>query len=181
MARLKSLQQIERLYAERGGRSYGEGVSQSEHALQCAALAEGEGAAPALVIAALLHDVGHLFFSEADAAAADDRHEALGAEALTDLFGEDVLAPIALHVAAKRWLCFKQPGYAATLSAASTATLAMQGGPFDAVQAAAFEQQPHWRDALALRRWDDWGKREDPSDHRAFCEYLPAMRALVKS
>lgn len=111
MPRLASLEDIERLYAAHGGLSYGEDVTQLEHALQCAALAEASGAADSLVAAALLHDIGHLF--EAEAAGpdlgSDARHEIIGARALKGLFGPAVRAPIALHVAAKRYLCFKTP------------------------------------------------------------------------
>ena len=49
------------LFARKGGRAYdGEGVTQLEHALQTANLAQHSGATPALVTAALLHDLGHL-------------------------------------------------------------------------------------------------------------------------
>jgi predicted HD phosphohydrolase len=109
MAARLSLDDIERLYAERGGLAYGEGVSQIEHALQCAVLAQADGAAPSLIVAALLHDVGHLFEDDVDETrlTIDDRHETAGARALAGLFDEAVRAPIALHVAAKRYLCFK--------------------------------------------------------------------------
>src|SRR5690606_20933248 len=48
------------LYCRRGDATYGEGVTQSVHALQSAWAAEREGATAALVAAALLHDIGHL-------------------------------------------------------------------------------------------------------------------------
>jgi phosphonate degradation associated HDIG domain protein len=178
--RLSSLDALEALYAERGALGYGEGVSQLEHALQCAELGEATGAAPSLILAALLHDVGHLFASEADAAAHDLRHEIVGARALSGLFGEAVRAPIALHVAAKRYLCFVEPSYAEALSPASQATLVMQGDRFDARAAAAFEGRPYWRDAVALRRFDDTGKRNEPSLRR-FSDFRPLMRDLLVS
>ncbi len=180
MFKLSSLEQIERLYAERGGLSYGEGVTQTQHALQCAALAEADGAAPSLVVAALLHDIGHLFENEEDVAEFkfDDRHETTGAQALARLFGAAVCEPIALHVAAKRYLCFKEARYFQDLSAASQASLKLQGGPFDPADAAAFERLPYWREALALRRFDDLGKCEEPSK-RSFADYAPLMRALL--
>jgi [1-hydroxy-2-(trimethylamino)ethyl]phosphonate dioxygenase len=180
MTRLASLDEIERLYAERGGLSYGEGVTQTEHAVQTAVLAQESGAAPSMVIAALLHDVGHLFVSEEDAVRTDDRHEARGAAALSGLFGDAVCGPIALHVAAKRYLCFKEPGYLAGLSPASQASLKLQGGAFDARGAAEFEQRPYWREAVALRRCDDTGKREDALV-RAFADFTPMMLALLKT
>jgi phosphonate degradation associated HDIG domain protein len=179
---LASIDDIADLYAARGHLRYGEDVTQMEHALQCAALAEEGGATPALIVAALLHDVGHLlaYADEAGDFTADDRHEAAGASALSGLFDEAVRAPIALHVAAKRWLCRAEPAYQRGLSAASRHSLALQGGPFDAEQAAAFERAPCWRDAVVLRRFDDIGKR-DEATRRLFSDYLPIMRALLSA
>lgn len=180
MPRLSSLEDLDRLYATQGKLNYGEGVTQIDHALQCAALAEADGAAPSLVVAALLHDVGHLFEAEADVASfeVDDRHQSTGADSLRGLFGEAVCGPIALHVAAKRYLCRVEAGYHAALSLASQSSLKLQGGPFDAAQAAAFERLPHWREAVTLRRYDDSGKRDETSN-RAFADYLPQMRELL--
>lgn len=180
MTRPASLEDIERLYDARGGLRYGEGVTQLEHALQCAALAEADGAAPSLVVAALLHDIGHLFEDALEVAEAgfDHRHEIAGAQALGGLFGAAVRGPIALHVAAKRYLCFQDARYLGALSAASRRSLKLQGGPFDAAQAEAFERRPHWREAVALRRWDDMGKRDD-APARAFTAYTSLMRSLL--
>lgn len=177
MPSLQSLEQLTRLYAEHGGRRYGEHVTQLEHALQCAALAQAQGSAPALVAAALLHDVGHLFEDEGGVQEADHRHEAAGALALSGLFGPEVCKPVALHVAAKRWLCLREASYYAALSPASQKSLALQGGSFDAAQAQAFEQSPHWREAVALRRFDDGGKCDEVSI-RSFADYLPLLRNL---
>jgi phosphonate degradation associated HDIG domain protein len=178
MDRLVDLDALERLFAERGGRHYGEGVSQIEHALQCAALAEAEGSEPSQIAAALLHDAGHLFEDEAAVQDIDGRHEAVGALALKDLFGEAVRQPIALHVMAKRYLCFADPAYFDALSPASKASLALQGGPFDAEQAEAFERRPYWREAVALRRWDDLGKSDQPCG-RSFADFKPLLIALM--
>ena len=173
-----SLEDIVELFATRGGRHYGEGVSQTEHALQCAVLAEASGAADSLVAAALLQDLGHLLEDEASPASeVDGRHELTGARALSGLFGPDVRRPIALHVAAKRWLCLTDPAYRDTLSDASLASLALQGGAFDAAAGADFERQPGWRDAVALRRIDDLGKSPEPCD-RSFTDYIPLLERL---
>jgi [1-hydroxy-2-(trimethylamino)ethyl]phosphonate dioxygenase len=100
--------------AREGRRQYGgERVSQCEHALECAALAAGERAAPSLIAAALLHDIGHLLHEEGEKPAhrgIDDRHETVGAKALLAAFGPAVAEPVRLHVAAKRWLCATDPG-----------------------------------------------------------------------
>jgi phosphonate degradation associated HDIG domain protein len=176
----KTLADIEQLYAARGGLHYGEGVSQLEHALQSAMLAEAQGSPPSLIVAALLHDIGHLLEKEEDVvnARVDDRHEAIGARVLEALFPEAVCRPVALHVAAKRYLCFAEPHYLTGLSHASQRSLVLQGGPFDHKQALAFERAPYWQEAVQLRRFDDMGKLEKISG-RAVADYLPMMRDLL--
>src|SRR5580658_537609 len=113
-------------FAERGGDSYGENVSQLDHALQCAQIAQEDGADDPMIAAALLHDYGHFFEGRGDAAERDGvdmKHEAYGARLLRRWFGPGVVGPIALHVAAKRYLCAIEPGYEAALSQASVLSL----------------------------------------------------------
>lgn len=145
-----------------GASHYEEEVTQAEHALQCAALAFEAGANESLVVAALLHDVGHLIVGEhasADAFLSRDRHhERIGARWLGRWFGEDVTEPVRLHVDAKRFLCAVDAGYARQLSLASRRSLALQGGPMSLVEAAAFEREAHGRAAVELRRFDDRAK-----------------------
>jgi phosphonate degradation associated HDIG domain protein len=150
------------LLAERGAARYGgEQVSQLEHALQCAALAEADGAAPELVAAALLHDVGHLLHRHGDDAAqrgVDDRHEQIGAGWLARGFVPAVAEPVRLHVPAKRYLCATDPAYFGALSAGSVRSLALQGGPLTPGEAVAFLAAPHAAEAVRLRRWDEAAK-----------------------
>ena len=142
----------------------GEPVTQLQHALQCAQLAENEGASPALITAALLHDVGHLLeddFEDAPEHDEDRRHEEVGDAFLSKWFGADVSEPARLHVAAKRYLCAVEPGYFDALSPASQHSLMLQGGPMSAAELAEFEAGPYAEQAVRLRRWDDRGK--DPN------------------
>lgn len=165
MSKTAELDTIFALLAARGGEQYGqEAVSQLEHALQAAALAEAAGASSALITAALFHDIGHLTDPEFEPALArgEDRwHEDLGADYLSRLYGPEVTEPIRLHVPAKRYLCAVDPDYAATLSPTSLRTLDMQGGPFDASGVRAFIERPQARGALQVRRWDDRAKAPD--------------------
>jgi gamma-butyrobetaine dioxygenase len=149
-----------------GTHRYDEVVSQLDHALQCAALAHAAGAGDHLVAAALLHDVGHLLELRSGATApglgTDDRHhEQRGARWLAPVFPPEVTAPIALHVAAKRYLCTVDRRYRAGLSEGSERSLVRQGGPMDAAEVERFERHPAHTDAVRLRRWDDSGKVED--------------------
>jgi phosphonate degradation associated HDIG domain protein len=153
---------IEALFVARGAGQYsGEPVTQLEHALQTAALAEGEGADDELVSACLLHDLGHLLQdlgATPTLRGLDDRHQHVALPWLRGLFGPRVLAAIGLHVDAKRALCATRPGYAAALSDDSKRSLTLQGGVFSADQAAAFLARPFAADALRLRLWDDAAK-----------------------
>lgn len=154
--------EILELFATKGHEAYvGEPVSQLEHALQAAHHAEQASAGDELVVAALLHDIGHLLHKLPEDAAdhgLDTRHEMIGQAWLARHFGPGVTEPIRLHVPAKRYLCATDSTYQAQLSAASLQSLALQGGPFGPQEQEQFEQNPFFRDALALRRWDDLAK-----------------------
>jgi phosphonate degradation associated HDIG domain protein len=153
------------LFARKGGRLYeGEPVTQLEHALQSAAHAEAANAAPALVCAALLHDLGHLLNDHGETPTlrgVDDLHQFAALPFLRDSFGDDVLEPIKLHVDAKRYLCATRPGYYDALSPDSKRSLALQGGIYSAKDAAAFITKPYAADAVSVRLWDDLAKVAD--------------------
>lgn len=162
--RASSVDEVLDLYERWGTELYDEELRQLDHALQTAALAQLAAADDELVVAALLHDVGHLL-DLADTGgprdrSSDLRHEARGAAYLAPLFPPAVTAPIALHVRAKRYLVTVDPAYAPRLSPGSAASLLRQGGPLDEAEVTAFEGNDGWADAVALRRWDDQGKVE---------------------
>ncbi|MPZ10536.1 MAG: HD domain-containing protein [Kiloniellaceae bacterium] len=153
------------LLAELGGDRYGgEEVSQLAHALQCATFAQASGAGDSLIAAALLHDIGHLVNPKDEGATLrgiDAAHETVGAAYLARWFGPAVTAPVAQHVAAKRYLCQVEDGYFERLSEESVRSLAVQGGPFTAAEAEAFLSRSQAEAAVALRRWDELAK--DPT------------------
>ena len=154
-----SLDDIQTVFDRRGGEQYaGEPVSQLEHALQTALLAEQADGDDELVTACLLHDLGHLLQDLGETPTlkgVDDVHQYAAIPFLRGLFGERVLGGIQLHVDAKRWLCATRPGYHAALSADSQRSLVLQGGTFGADEAAAFIARPGAEEAVRLRLWDD--------------------------
>lgn len=162
---MSDIHEILSLYRERGHSEYGgERVTQVEHALQTAMLAEQANASPALIAAALLHDIGHLVHSLPDDApdqGVDDVHEDLGFRYLENTFGPDVTEPVRLHVSAKRFLCATDPEYAKQLSEPSIVSLSLQGGPMTREEVAEFEASPFAADAVRLRMWDDLAKTEN--------------------
>ena len=165
-----SITDIEALFARRGGEQYsGEPVTQFEHALQTAQLAELSGADDELVTAALLHDLGHLLNEQGESPSLpgiDDLHQYFVLPFLRGVFGERVLQAIQRHVDAKRYLCATRPEYWASLSDDSKRSLELQGGIFSGDEAQVFIAQPHAQDAVQLRLWDDLAKdagRSTPS------------------
>jgi len=164
-----TLPDIELLFARHGASQYsGEPVTQLEHALQTAHLAEQSGADDALVTACLLHDLGHLlneqgrgFNDTPSLRGIDDTHQYFALPFLRGLFPDAVLDAIGLHVDAKRYLCQANAGYVAKLSDDSKRSLALQGGVFSTEQAATFLARSGARDAVMLRQWDDLAKQAD--------------------
>ena len=162
-----TLQDISNLLNSRATTWYGqEAVSQLEHALQCAHLAEKANETPETIVAALLHDLGHIlikenpdaFTDEAKPPTKDDLHQYVALPFLRGVFSDAVLEPIKLHVEAKRYLCAVDQHYWDSLSPASKHSLELQGGIFDENQVKAFEDLPYASQATRLRRYDDLAK-----------------------
>ncbi len=163
------------LLRDEGGRAYlGEPVTVLEHSLQAAALAEHDGDAVEVIVAALLHDLGWLLHGGPRA------HELRAAVHLEQFFGPEVVEPVRLHVQAKRYLAAVEPGYNTLLSEASVRTMAIQGGPMADAEAETFLTEPFAADAVALRRLDDRAKVPGAStpglDH-----YIPLVESLFIS
>ncbi len=173
---------IEKLFEEHGDINYGEGITQTEHALQSAMHLDRLGHDDATVVAGLLHDVGHLIHAEKIYHAEfgiDDVHETAGAEFLSRFFPPSVTEPVRLHVDAKRYLCARQPGYFDRLSEASVLSLKLQGGPMTEEEATAFEMLPYLEESLALRRCDEAAKVPNLKTP-GFEQYFSRIEALFQ-
>jgi gamma-butyrobetaine dioxygenase len=174
---------IAELFASEGAADYlGEAGTQASHMLQAAALAEEAGAPPALIAAALLHDVGHFTGTVSGRhlmQGTDNRHSEQGANWLAQWFGPDVTEPVRLHVDAKRYLCAVEPGYLGRLSPASVYTLGVQGGPMQGDELAEFQASPFAAEACQVRRWDDEAK--DPAAlPPSFGHFTPILETLLR-
>ncbi len=181
---MKPSRVIADLFEQKGGSEYGgESVTQLEHALQCAALAVECGASESLVVAALLHDIGHLLHDLPDDApeiGIDDRHEVSGQNFLKKYFGDDVCEPVHLHVDAKRYLCAVDGDYFSRLSRPSVVSLELQGGPMSEQEVAEFERHTFYREAVQLRTWDDEGKIQG-LDVPSIDAYLPMIDRVART
>ena len=158
-------QTIAGMFIQRGDSEYGgEAITQVQHALQCAMLAEQADSSPELIVASLLHDIGHLLHDLPDDApdqGIDDHHENSGYRFLEKHFDPAVSEPVRLHVAAKRFLCTVDPEYLGMLSEPSVVSFHLQGGMMSEDELVEFKHSPHWEDSLQLRKWDDLAKVVD--------------------
>ncbi|MDP3392760.1 HD domain-containing protein [Sediminibacterium sp.] len=157
-------EEIIQLLLSNGGSEYiGEPVTKLEHMVQSAEIAAEKGLGEELIIAALLHDIGHICeptTSENNMGGLGlHDHELLGGAFLQARgFADVVVQSVALHVPAKRYLCYKHPAYLALLSEASMQTLSFQGGPMSEEEANLFEQNPFLESILAIRKIDEEAK-----------------------
>jgi len=177
------IEQIVSVYRRRGVMKYGaECVTQMQHAIQCGTLAINENSSDAMVVAALLHDIGHILETDTlpagDAANFDDAHESVGYSFLREHFGADVADPVLLHVPAKRYLCTKHPEYEATLSPTSLQSYHDQGGRMSEKELRLFASEPYFVEALKLRHWDDTAKDID-ADMPHFDEFVPYLQRCL--
>jgi len=154
---------IEEMFEKRGTILYDDFSTQEEHALMTAYMARKHGATDRHLVAAFLHDLGHLLLDEHagrdDFLQHDKKHEDIGHRFLRRAFPEDITELVRLHVDAKRYLCATDSAYYNGLSTASQASLALQGGPFSADEALQWGAQPFAEEAAQLRRWEDEGKQ----------------------
>ncbi len=175
-------QELLEIFVGRATRRYGlSDINQLQHALQSADHAEKDGCTPATVLACLLHDVGHMIHDLGEDPASrgvDDVHEELGARWLAERFGPDVSEPVRLHVAAKRYLCSTEADYFGKLAPDSVRSLELQGGLMSADEIEEFRRNPHWREAVRLRRYDEMAKdpRASTPDFDHFLGHVPACR-----
>ncbi|SAL11087.1 phosphonate degradation HD-domain oxygenase [Caballeronia telluris] len=178
-----SIADIQHLFDTYGALAYsGEPVTQRQHALQTATLAQDSGASAELVTASLLHDLGHLLNRQGETPTErgiDDLHQYYALPFLRALFADAVLEPIRLHVDAKRCLCAIDPAYRAKLSADSVRSLRLQGGVFSEDEAQAFLAKPFAEDAMFLRRWDDLAKDASRSTP-TLAHFLAIADSIVK-
>ena len=180
---------LDGIFTRRGADEYlGEPVTIGEHMLQAAHFAQRDGHEEQVIAAALLHDIGHftgefiglplpsgtVFMDDQT----DRKHENAGAAVLAPFFPELVVDCCRYHVAAKRYLCAREPGYFDTLSEASVHSLNLQGGPMDDEEASAFEAHPHFEAIIAVRRYDEAGK-EVGMAVPPFASYLPMLERMV--
>lgn len=170
------------IFHRRGHEEYlGEPVTMAEHMLQGAHFAVSQDESDEIVVAALLHDIGH-FTSEFGMFSMEDTqdrwHENAGAEVLEAFFPSLISDCVRYHVAAKRYLCATSPEYFDQLSEASVHSLNLQGGPMNTTEVVAFEQNPNLDAIIKVRKFDDRGKIAG-LETQPFTHYIPMIQSIV--
>ena len=170
------------IFDRRGSEEYlGEPVTMAQHMLQAAHFAEQASESETVIVAALLHDVGHFtsefgMFSMADTE--DKYHEEAGADILASFFPDLVTDCVRYHVAAKRYLCATKPDYFNRLSEASIHSLNLQGGPMNGDEVKDFATNPNLEEIIRVRFYDEAGKEPDLQT-RPFSHYAPMIQRVV--
>ena len=163
----ETAEEIINLYEMFGNADYiGEPVSQIEHMCQSAELAADAKAEEDVILAAFLHDIGHLCAIAYPQQKLDNtnyygviNHEQLGADFLSSKgFSANIVNMVSNHVNAKRYLTYKFPEYFFQLSDASKETLQIQGGQMTLTEAMTFEADAFFNNYIMLRRWDEQAK-----------------------
>ena len=170
------------IFERRGDEEYlGEPVTMAEHMLQSAHFAEQANEPDIVVVAALLHDIGHFTseFGMFSMDATEERyHEPAGADILRAFFPELVVDCVRHLVAAKRYLCATDEDYFGRLSDASVHSLNLQGGPMSAEEVADFERNQNVDEIVRVRRYDDMGKLAN-FETKSFADYRPLVQKIV--
>lgn len=187
MEKVRAIQiadEIIALYAKHGGNEYyGEAVTQLQHACQSAELAQQAGCDKEMVLAAFLHDIGHICVAGHNVTVMDNygvmNHEKIGAAFLHNRkFSDRLIQLVQAHVSAKRYLTFKDPEYYNHLSEASKQTLIYQGGKMSHDEALLFETDPLFAEMIQMRKIDEEAKDEhkQPDDlakyHQLIVQHL---------
>lgn len=174
---MELLRKVDDLYKRHGSGDYiGESISQREHVVQAALLAEDFFKSNACsdelmnetVLAALYHDVGNMLEFEypGEYELTENlgilNHEIHGAEFLAKNGAAPEICELVVgHVTTKRYLISKNPDYYNKLSDASKRTYEYQGGEMSPHEILEYERNPLYKLHLRIREWDDNAKSTD--------------------
>ena len=171
------------IYNTYGNKDYiGEQMTQTEHALQCAYYAKLYNYDSDVIIAALLHDIGHLLFFDNDSKELMDnygvvRHEDKGAIYLKELgYNDKICSLVRNHVTAKRYLCSSDSRYYDKLSDASKTTMRYQGGLMSSEELKNFEKDLYFKDSIKIRHLDDMGKQNNNNNYGKIEDYYDLLK-----
>lgn len=180
-----TIKYLQKLFTQKGAESYGEGLSQEAHMAQSAQLALNDKCSEDVIVAAGLHDIGHLLEGDNFKSMAGygiHQHDKLASELLSDLgFNDDICQMVELHVECKRYFCAIDPAYHSTLSPASQETLTFQGGAMNEEEVQDFQAFANCQEILKVRQIDDMAKDPDGIKQMPTWFWDTAERVLAKS
>lgn len=180
---------IIQLYRKYGNIAYGERCDTLSHSFQAGLIAQERGCDDELILAAFLHDIGHLYPLEREQTEFEkmgkygiEAHDKWGGDFLKQCgFSDRIVATVQNHVIAKRYLCYVDAAYYDQLSEASKQTLKYQGGVMSLSEAKTFEADPFFKDSIIIRKIDEAAKAIDfevTREHWAYFEELLNQQRL---
>jgi putative nucleotidyltransferase with HDIG domain len=178
----KNIEDLINLYNTKGTENYfGEDVSKREHMIQAAVSAQEGMESEILVLACLLHDIGHLLEKDDMGGLGVTNHGVVGKEYLEKIgMNKKVCKLVNGHVSAKRYLVSIDESYYEKLSDASKKTLEYQGGKMNTMETEAFEKDVDIIEILGVRYHDDNGKKINVKDLPTIESFIPLIKKYIK-
>jgi predicted HD phosphohydrolase len=149
------------LYIEQGDTNYfGEKVTKTEHMIQCAVIAEKNKEPDYIILACLLHDIGHFLDKDDMNGLGVSNHGIIASNYLKKLgMNSRICFLVEKHIDAKRYLVTIDKKNYDKLSDASKKTLEFQGGKMTDEELYKFENSEEFLNILKIRNYDDNGKQ----------------------
>ena len=178
----KNIDELIKLYNTVGNENYfGEVVSKREHMIQAAVSAEEHIESEQLILACLLHDIGHLLEKDDMNGLGVKNHGTVGKQYLEKMgMNKRVCKLVESHIAAKRYLVSIDETYYEKLSEASKKTLEYQGGKMNEDEINNFEKDLDMIEILGVRYHDDNGKKIKIKNLPSIESFIPLIEKYIK-
>lgn len=177
----KKVEELIKLYNTVGNENYfGEVVSKKEHMIQAAVSAEEHIESEQLILACLLHDIGHLLEKDNMNGLGVMNHCTVGKQYLEKMgMNKKVCKLVEGHIAAKRYLVSIDESYYEKLSDASKKTLKYQGGKMNEEEINNFEKDLDMIEILGVRYHDDNGKKIKIKNLPTIESFIPLIQKYM--
>ena len=151
-------------------------ITLKQQAIMSADMALSNNENEKLILSTFLHDIGHLIINEhndkEDFLKKDLKHEDVGYRYLERYYDSDIIMPILYHVKAKRYLCSVNINYYNNLSLTSKNMYHLQGGELDEETYKNLKKDPHFKDAIKIKKYDDMAKNMNYEYQRINMDYI---------
>lgn len=176
-----SLNKLKELYVLGNEQYYGDNLTKTQHMLQCATLAKKNEENDEIILACLLHDVGHfLEEDDMDGYGVKDNGK-IGAKYLKELgFNKNICKLVEKHTDAKRYLVTKKlNNYYDKLSEVSKKTFEYQGGKMSSEELKKMDRNNRLMDIIKVRQYGDRAKNPNKGPYKIET-FVPLLEKYIK-